>query len=190
MRGQAKFNLEMALLADGVPPDEIYKTLGTPEGLDRAFAKLKSLNPIWAHDSNDALAWVKNGWAVMATALNGDVFDAAQKGFTLNIIWDHQLYELDVFGIPAGDPNRKLALNFIAYATQAKPLAGVADWVPYGPARRSALPLVKNNPELNIAMRPWLPTAPENFRTVFAIDDSWWQANGAAIADRWRAFTL
>lgn len=190
MRGQAKFNLEMALLADGVAPGDVYKTLETPEGLDRAFAKLKTLKPIWAQDSADAIEWVKTGRAAMATALNGDVHDAADKGFTPAIIWDHQLYELDVFGIPAGDPSRKRALDFIAYATGSAPLAGVADWVPYGPARRSSLPLVKNNPETNAPMRPWLPTAPEHFHNAFAVDDAWWLAHGGAIADRWRAFTL
>src|SRR5258708_6058210 len=35
-RAAPKSNLEMALLADGVAPGEIYKTLETPEGLDRA----------------------------------------------------------------------------------------------------------------------------------------------------------
>src|SRR5438874_1490177 len=94
-RASAKFNLEMALLADGVAPGDVYNALGTPEGLDRAFAKLTALKPIWAHDSADALNWVKNGQAVMATALNGDV--QAQKDFTPGVIWDHQLYELDVF---------------------------------------------------------------------------------------------
>jgi putative spermidine/putrescine transport system substrate-binding protein len=185
-RASAKFNLEMALLADGVAPSDIYKTLETPEGLDRAFAKLTVLKPIWAHDSTDALAWVKNGQAVMATALNGDV--QAQKDFTPGMIWDHQLYELDVFAIPAGNPNKKRALDFIAYATGSAPLAGVASWVGYGPARHSALPLVKNNPELGTPMRPLLPTAPENFRDAFAIDDGWWLAHGVAIAPRWQEF--
>ena len=190
LRGSAKFNLELALLADGVAPGDVYKTLETPQGLDRAFARVKALNPIWAHDSADALEWVKTGQAVMATALNGDVYASAQKGYPPTIIWDRQLYELDVFGIPAGDPNKQGALDFIAYATGSAPLAGVAGWVPYGPARRSSLPLVKANPELGTQMRPWLPTAPEHFATAIAVDDAWWLAHGAAIADRWRAFTL
>ncbi len=62
-RASAKFNLEMALLADGVAPGDVYKTLETPQGLDRAFAKLKTLNPIWAHDSVGALEWLKDGQA-------------------------------------------------------------------------------------------------------------------------------
>jgi putative spermidine/putrescine transport system substrate-binding protein len=185
-RANAKFNLEMALLADGVPSAEIYRSLSTPEGLDRAFAKLKALNPIWAHDSKDALSWVKNGQAIMATALNGDV--QADKDFAPSVIWDHQLYEMDVFAIPAGNPNKEKALDFIAYATNSTALAGVASWVGFGPARRSAIALVKTNPELGTPMRALLPTAPENFRQAFAVDNGWWMSHGAAIASRWREF--
>ena len=186
-RASAKFNLELALLADGVAPADVYKTLETPDGLDRAFAKLKALHPIWAHDSVGALEWLKDGQAVMVTALNGDV--ANLKDFTPGgVIWDHQLYEMDAFGIPAGDPNRQRALNYIAYATASMPLAAVASQVPYGPARRSSLPLVKANPETGQTMSAMLPTAPENFRNAFAVDDGWWLAHGAAIAPRWREF--
>jgi putative spermidine/putrescine transport system substrate-binding protein len=185
-RVSAKFNLEMALLADGVAPGDVYKTLDTPAGLDRAFARLTALNPIWAHDSASAMSWIRNGQAVMAIALNGDV--NSQTDFTPGTIWDHQLYELDVLAIPVGDPNKKQALDYIAYATGSAPLAGVASWVGYGPARRSSLRLVKNNPETSADMRPLLTTAPQNFRGAFAIDDGWWLAHGDAIASRWREF--
>ena len=161
----------MALLADGVAPGDVYKTLETPEGLDRAFAKLKALNPIWAHDSVGALGWVKNGQAVMATALNGDVYDAAQKDFTPGVIWDHQLYELDVFGIPAGDPQQDSA-RWISSPMPPAARRWPAWRAGCRTARRGApsLPLVKNNPETGTTMRPWLPTAPENFRNAFAVD--------------------
>lgn len=184
----AKFNLEMALLADGVAARDVYKTLATPQGQARAFAKLKALNPIWAQDSVDAIAKVQSGQAVMATALNGAVFDAAQKGFHPTVLWDHQLYEMDVFAIPAGNPNRKRAQAFIAYATASQPLARMANWVPYGPARRSALAFVTANPETGQAMRQWLPTAPANFTTAFAIDDGWWLDHGNALESRWQGF--
>ncbi|MBV9330211.1 MAG: hypothetical protein JOZ55_01525 [Alphaproteobacteria bacterium] len=61
-------------------------------------------------------------------------------------------------------------------------------WVPYGPARRSSQVRVGNNPELGIAMQLWLPTAPANFRTAFAVDDAWWQHHGAEIAPLWQEF--
>jgi putative spermidine/putrescine transport system substrate-binding protein len=185
-RVSAKFNLEMALLADGVAPGDVYKTLETSQGVDRAFARLKALNPIWAHDSVGALEWLKDGQAVMATALNGDIDNL--KDFTPGVVWDHQLYEMDVFAVPAGDPNKNRALDYIATVTRSAPLAGVASWVPYGPARRSSLPLVKPNPETGQAMAALLPTAPGNFRNAFAIDDGWWLAHGASLASRWQEF--
>ena len=183
-RAAPKFNLEMALLADGVAPGDIYKTLETPEGLDRAFAGLAALKPTWAGSSSAAMALVTSGRAVMASVLNGDV--PAQAAAT--VIWDHQLYEMDVFAIPKGDPEKDRALDFIAYATGSAPLAGVANWVAYGPARRSAIALVKDNPESRIPMRPLLPTTPENFHNAFAVDDGWWLDHGPAIAPRWREF--
>ena len=39
------YNLEFALLADGVKVEDVYKVLATPEGVDRAFAKLSELKP-------------------------------------------------------------------------------------------------------------------------------------------------
>ena len=43
LRKNAKANLEMALMADGVPADEVYDMLETDEGVDKAFAKLDTI---------------------------------------------------------------------------------------------------------------------------------------------------
>jgi len=186
-RASPKFNLEMALLADGVAPADVYRTLSTPEGLDRAFARLAALHPVWAHDNRDALERVRNGQAVMASALNGDVFDA-RRDFQPDVIWDRQLYELDVFGIPKGDPRKDRAMDFIRFATATLPLARTASWLPYGPARRSAWNQVGQNPDLKIAMAPFQPTA--HFDTAFAVDDGWWQDHLAQLMPRWQAFVM
>jgi putative spermidine/putrescine transport system substrate-binding protein len=184
----AKFNLEMALLADGVPPGEVYAVLSTQEGVHRALAKLGTLKGslVWWSPDDPPAAMLADGRAAMATILNGDVFDAQNNGQTLATIWDGQLYEFDVFGIPKGDPKRALAMDFLRFATSAPALAGVASWVPYGPARRSAWPLVGINPELKLAMTPYEPTAPGRFGTAFAIDDGWWKLHGDDVDMLWR----
>ena len=41
MRHVPFVNMEFALIADGVPLDEVYAALDTPEGVDRAFRKLE-----------------------------------------------------------------------------------------------------------------------------------------------------
>src|ERR1700750_1653928 len=43
LRKGARYNLEFALMADGVKPADVYKTLATKEGADRAFKKLGEL---------------------------------------------------------------------------------------------------------------------------------------------------
>jgi putative spermidine/putrescine transport system substrate-binding protein len=184
-----KFNLELALLADGVAQRDVYKVLSRPEGVARALAKLATLGPIvWWTSSSEPAAMLADGRAAFATILNGDIYDAAMHKNALGVIWDHQLYELDVFGVPKGDPKRAMAMDFIRFATSAEPLAHVADWVPYGPSRRSALALVTKNPELGTPMRRFLPTAPENFRNAFAVDDGWWRMHRAEMAASWQAW--
>jgi putative spermidine/putrescine transport system substrate-binding protein len=186
----AKFNLELALLADGVAPKDVYRVLSTPEGIARALGKLDTIRDsiVWWSRVSEPAAMLEDGRAAFATMLNGAIYDAAIHHRHLGAIWDHQLYELDVFGIAKNDPKRQMAMDFIRFATAAPSLAAVANWVPYGPARRSAVALVARNPELGIAMRPYLPTAPEHFATAFAIDDAWWQVHGAEIAPRWQAW--
>ncbi|MBX8828109.1 extracellular solute-binding protein, partial [Ochrobactrum sp. SFR4] len=43
MKNQPMLNLEYALMADGVPVDKVYDVLNTPEGVDRAFAKMDTI---------------------------------------------------------------------------------------------------------------------------------------------------
>ena len=186
----AKLNLELALLADGVAPNDVYAVLSTASGVDRALRKLSTIRSsiVWWSRPADALQMLADGRAVMSTALNGDVFDAQVRGQSVGTIWDRQLDELDVFAIPAGDSRRRQALDFIGFATGTKTLARMAEWVPYGPARRSALPLVQLNPDLRVRMRPYLPTLRANAVTAFVVNDGWWLKHGRDVTAAWRAW--
>lgn len=189
-RNSAKFNMELALLADGVKPTDIYKVLSTPEGIDRALFKLNSIRSttVWWEQTSDPAAMLEDGRAAFSTILNGDVYDASIHHRPVAPIWDGQMYELDVFGIPKGNPRVKLATNFLRFATSPTQLAVVSEWVPYGPARLSALPYVGQNPDLKIDMRPYLPTEPANFGTALAVDDFWWRDNGPRVEARWQSW--
>ncbi len=49
LRKSPKVTMEWALIADGVDPKNVYKVLGTPAGVDRAFKKLDTIkqNIVW-----------------------------------------------------------------------------------------------------------------------------------------------
>jgi putative spermidine/putrescine transport system substrate-binding protein len=187
LRDGAKLNLEMALLADGVAPADIYKTLESGDGVARALKKLDTLRPglIWWRASSEPARLIASGQAAFATtAWSGDVAEA--RANEANVIWDHQLYEFDVFGVPKGDPKRDMAMDFIRYATGTDPLAHAANWIALGPARRSSWLKVAQNPDLKIAMAPLLPT--KDFATAFAVDDGWWLTHGAALEARFQTW--
>ena len=73
MRKGAKFNLELALMADGVPAAEVYDVLSTPEGVDRAFAKLDTIKSevIWweaGAQPRSFLPMARSAWPMPSTA--------------------------------------------------------------------------------------------------------------------------
>lgn len=53
------YNLEFALLADGVKVEDVYRVLSTPAGVERAFAKLSELKP---HIQGTPALNPRNGW--------------------------------------------------------------------------------------------------------------------------------
>ncbi len=191
-RAGAKLNVEMALLADGVAPKDLYSVLSTPQGLSRALAKLDSIRGdiVWYSGAGEAAQMLADGRAVMAAMPNWAVFDANNQtpanGLDLAIVWDRQLYELEVFGIPRGSPKRAEAMDFVRFATDAQNLGKMASWVAYGPARKSGLAYVTDNPELKVDMMPYLPTA--HFGTAVEVDDAWWRLHGADVNVLWQAW--
>jgi putative spermidine/putrescine transport system substrate-binding protein len=190
LRQGAKYNLELALLADGVAARDVYKTLETDDGLARALARLDAIKSriVWWSAAGEPMQLLDSGRAVMTTALNGDLYEPKRKTQQPGVLRDYQLYEMDVFSIPKTSTRKKAAMDFIAYATTSAALANVARWVPYSPARRSALPLVGKNPDTGETMQPTMPLRPQDLGTAFAIDDGWWLVHGAQMNARWQAW--
>jgi putative spermidine/putrescine transport system substrate-binding protein len=192
IRKSPKANLEMALAADGVAAADIYTVLSTPEGVDRAFAKLDTIKA-------DSVFWeagaqppqlLADGEVVMTTAYNGRIFNAvAAEDKPFGIVWDSQIFDLDLWVVPKGAPNKDAALDFIAFSTATEQLAAQASYISYGPARKSSAPLVGSyatKPDL--AMGPQMPTAPENFKTAIQNDFEFWADNQDELNERFNAW--
>src|SRR5690606_9515706 len=81
LRKRPQVNLEWALLADGVKPDEVYSTLSTPEGQERAFAKLDTIKDqvVWFDSWSQAPQLLNDGGAIMVQSANGRFFDAIKR---------------------------------------------------------------------------------------------------------------
>ncbi len=191
LRKNAKANLEFALMADGVPASDVYKVLSTSEGVDRAFAKLDSIKDhiVWWEAGAQAPQLLADGEVVMTTAYNGRIFGAvATENKPFVIVWDGQVYDMDLFVMPKGTKNKKEAMRFITFSTTTQALADQASWISYGPARKSSSPKVGKHAEAGIEMAPHMPTAPANFKNALQNDFQWWADYQDEMNERFNAW--
>ena len=83
----------------------------------------------------------------------------AQEKQPFGLVWDGQIYDLDLFVIPKGSKNKEAALDFIRFSTDTKRLADQASWIPYGPLRNSSIPLIGTfHSDPSIKMIDHMPT--------------------------------
>lgn len=186
-----RFNLEMALMADGVPADEVYDLMLTDEGLDRAFAKLDTIKDsvVWWDTGAQPPQLLADGEVVMSQAYNGRIFNATvDEGREFRIIWDGQIYEMEGWVIPEGAPNMENALDYVKFSTSPESLARASMQISYGPPRESSAPLVGNYKDTDIAMSPNLPTSPENMDNALAYDNDFWVDHMSELTERFRAW--
>ncbi|WP_322867572.1 ABC transporter substrate-binding protein [Aquicoccus sp. G2-2] len=193
MRRSPKANLEMALMADGVAPDDVYDTLSTPEGVDRAFAKLDTIKDdvVWWEAGAQPPQLLADGEVVMTTAYNGRIFNAAvaeDKPFVVN--WDAQILDFDLWVIPKGAPHKDLALKFIAYSTDTQRLADQASWISYGPARKSSDPLVGLYNDGKTQMASHMPTSKAAMKKALVNDFEFWADNQDELNQRFNSWLV
>jgi putative spermidine/putrescine transport system substrate-binding protein len=182
-----RYTLELALLADGVAPENVYTELSTLAGVDRAFSALDKIkgDVLWWDNAQEPIVWLLEDKAVMAVSYSGRIFRAAVGDRQrLDILWDGQIYDLDVWAIPKRAKNKAAAKRFITFATEPERLAAQAQLIAYGPMRKSAVALVGKHPVINVEMKDFLPTAPDNFKKALRFDEAWWREHGEALGKR------
>lgn len=193
LRRGAKANLEMALVADGVAPGDVYAMLETAEGVDRAFAKLDTIKSevVWWEAGAQPPQLLADGEVVMSTAYNGRIFNAQlEENQPFEIVWDGQILDFDLFVIPRGAPNKDLAWEYIKFATDTQRLADQAQWIAYGPARKSSAEFVGLFMDGKTEMGPHMPTAPENLTTAITNDFEFWADRDVELNERFNAWLL
>ena len=181
LRRGPKTTLEIALLADGAKPEEVYRLLGTEAGVDRAFRKLDSIRDslVWWERGAQPPQLLASGELAMAVAYNGRI-DAAnrQDGQNFAISWPGNLYTLDSWVIMKGTPNRDRALQFLNFAGQPGIQAELPPKIPYGVTAKGA------NDHIAPAVLANLPTTPEHMEGALRIDDQFWLDNLDRLSQR------
>ncbi|MET4431232.1 ABC transporter substrate-binding protein [Mycolicibacterium sp. 624] len=172
--------LELALLADGVAPENLY-----PLDLDRAFAKLDTIRDslrFW-NTSSESQQAMEDGTADIAFMWSGRAYEAEKNGATLTPVWDNNLLAWASLSIIKGTKNLEAAQSLIEYAATPEPQARFAELQPYSPANSDAAP------KLDELQQKYDVAAPEIQGQAVITNVQYWADNNDAANKAWTAWS-
>jgi putative spermidine/putrescine transport system substrate-binding protein len=174
-------NIEIALMADGVDPKNLY-----PLDVDRAFKKLDTIKRdviFWETNSQSQQLFI-DGEVACGTILNGRAYDAVKKGGKLAIEWNQNIQSIDYLVVPKGSKNRDVAMHLIDEMTLPENQAKVANLIAYAPTNQQAFSAI------DPAIAPWLSTNPQNADKGFLVNAEYWRDNLKTLTERWELWKL
>ncbi|WP_161555881.1 extracellular solute-binding protein [Mangrovicoccus ximenensis] len=170
--------LEIALMADGVAPDEIY-----PIDIDRAFAALDKIGPkvdLWVEKTSQWDVLIQNREVDLMGSSLARTTAQIEEGEPFALTFNESIVEQSYWTIPKNAPNVEDAQKLVAWMMLAEgQRASLMDLPYYGMANLTAL---DGLPEATMAK---LPGAPKNAENVMRINAQWWFDHDAEVQTRW-----
>jgi putative spermidine/putrescine transport system substrate-binding protein len=178
-------NLEIALMADGVAPGDVYKVLATSDGVDRAFRKLDQLKPylVWWSTGPEAARILGSGDVLMTSGPSDAIVTAARVDHhNFGMQWTGSLYDVTSWALAKGTPNQRQATQFLYFigtpAIQARLLGATG-----------SCGLAKGvNDGLTPDQLALSPTNPANLSVAVRLDSGFWHDNLAKLGPRFDAW--
>lgn len=173
--------LEMALLADGVAPKDIY-----PLDLDRAFKSLDRIksSAVWGTTTTQMISLVQAGEADFSFAISNRVRATSEPGggVPLAFSFDQNTVGLDCLAVLKGAPNKQNAMKLIAYFLRPEVQARFYEVVGLTPVSKKAATMLPTE------ARKWQPQL-SNPNNVF-IDGDYWADRYEAVNHRFLQWLL
>jgi putative spermidine/putrescine transport system substrate-binding protein len=170
--------MEIALMADGVPPDELY-----PLDIDRAFASLDRLRNsteiFFASSGAEQVQYISSGETEYSQMFNTRVYSAALEGLELAYTFNQAPYQPPGGSVLKGARNVPGAIALLEYLLDHDVQAAQAEATGLSPLFPEATALLP--PETQAQ----LPTAPENVDKLVRVSDEYWLENLTEVTARW-----
>jgi putative spermidine/putrescine transport system substrate-binding protein len=181
LRDRPNPSLELALLADGVPPDQLY-----PLDVDRAFRKLDTIrnDTIFYATNSQAQQLLTDGEANMVVMPHGRIFDLVKKGVNVGIEWNQSLQAADYLVVLKGSKNVPAAMGLLNEMTKPSAQVVVAQKMAGSPVNPATFELIDEQ------TKPWLPTFPANQEKAIMINETYWSDNLQMLNERWTKWKL
>jgi putative spermidine/putrescine transport system substrate-binding protein len=182
LRNHPTDNLEFALLADGVPMDQLY-----PLDMDRAFRSLDRIRPhitVWWSTGAQPAQLLVDREVVLASGWNGRFYELTRRNAPVATDFTGGSLKSGAFGIPRGTRQSYWGQRFFSVMTRPELQAVYTTEMGYPGLNRLTMDHVA--PELH----PLMCTAPGNIEKQFWLNVEWWTENAAAAQERWNRWML
>ena len=181
LRRDVRSSLEFALMADGVAPGDVYKTLRGSDGVDRAFHKLDQLKPyiVWWSTAAEAARLLGSGEVLMTAAPNGVVSVADRdehRNFGLQ--WAGSLISIQSWAVARHSPSQAQAIQFLYFAGMPAAQVRMLERLPYPGLAHGT------NALASPTLRATSPTLPANASQGLLADEGFWRDNRDKLAQR------
>jgi putative spermidine/putrescine transport system substrate-binding protein len=176
------WNLEYALLAGGVPMDELY-----PVDIDRAFELMDQIKEdvlVWWDAGAQPPQLLGDGELDLSSAWSGRIATAEDEGLPIGIQWNQGTLSVDRFVVPRGAPEREAAMDLINFMARPEVQARIAQRIPYGPTDERAFDYLEDD----VVAR--LPSSPELMDLQFEMDHDFWIEHQDETIERWQSWLL
>lgn len=141
MHGKVNYNLEAALMADGVAMADVYDVLGTKAGLNRAWDKLGEIAPevtVWYRGGSQSAQLLRDGEVDVIHMGHNRVESVIASGIDVAYAFDGGTMDIDCLLVPKGAPNVENAMRLINELLSAESQARLATTMPLGPVNTGA----------------------------------------------------
>jgi putative spermidine/putrescine transport system substrate-binding protein len=171
--------LEVALLGDGVPPENLY-----PLDVDRALSKLDTIRDqiVWWEIAAQSQQQIADGEVALMSAWNGRMQTEIDAGAPVKIQWNQNLQTADYLVVPKGTARKEEAMDLIAYSVSAENNHRLSDYIEYAPINKESISKV--DPQV----APKLPTAHRDVGVTYNAE--WWDNNREAVTKRFNEWVI
>jgi len=181
LRDRISETLEVALLADGVPPAKLY-----PLDVERGFGMLDKIKPSiikWVASTPQTITLLQTGEADFSYSYGSRVKTARAAGGTpMEFSFAQTVNALEYLAVVKGAPRKEAAMKFVAYALRTECQAATMELLSNTPVNRKALPLLSED------ARKSLPDMENPLNAL--INDAYWAENFDRLQRRFKEWVL
>ncbi|ARP79785.1 spermidine/putrescine ABC transporter substrate-binding protein [Bordetella genomosp. 8] len=180
LRSRVSENLEMALLADGVPPAQLY-----PLDVERAFKAMDRIKPAvrkWIETTPETVTLLTSNEIDFSYSYLSRVLPAQRAGSSVAMSMRQTLNSLEYLAVPKGGKNIQNAMRYVAFCLRPERQAAFCELVEFAPNAAGASDMV------GAQARARMPDMKSPDAII--INDAWWGENYDKLQRRFTEWLL